>query len=639
MAGLGVSDAELYAQLEDVRQMPEDDQSAEFDEATQDLPDGHLVEYVEECVRHTDRTEDERQKLDEQLWDAHENKQREMAVKEDWQAKITTNEPFQTVTQAKMLVRKAIVDRPEWFSMTTQHKDNDFMVAKASFWEDGTRWWARKAKLHQLFPDMTEMAFAVGTSLASKAVWGTDADGAEGLRMVQIEPWKLKKDPDAISRQPQSGLYCIHQDWIDYHVLLEGEKAGNYINVRNCLHDKGDEGSTDRRQERKKRGLVDYSHKFRPQVFVREFWGGVLDHNGELVYPSVRFTVANRTVISRPVPTNFPRIRWPIHQFAALPHMRNFHGYSLIEGMLKMWKFRNNLISMTADRLSFVLNGAYEVDEGKLVNPADKELYPGCTKAKKFNAQGSAYTPIKTDTEFLPVVEKLMSLTGNLFQNGVFVTELLKGETGERSAITKGEVEIKTQQAMGVFEGIGRDVEYGAEQYIEMIQDVLTTYWDPLDTPSYLAVLGEKHARMIDQIAMVSPEDRVKAVKMDTDIEVRGVSLLFQKAEMVDHLINMVKITGDPRFANYAKDDKMIRKLADVLDSSDVIKTDDELMAELEAARAQIANNPVVNGPAPIGPSPDGQNPHLGAGGSLADKAMAAAGVPATTASQGAPNA
>lgn len=630
MASLGVSDAELWAELAGTQQLDPEERTADFEDRTQELSDGHLVEYVEECVRHTERTNGDRMKLDEQLWDAHENTQREMAVKEDWQAKITTNEPFQTVIQAKMLVRKAVVDRPDWFSMTTQHQDNPAMVAKAKFWEDAARWWVGRAKLTQLFPDMTEMSFTIGESMASKAVWTTEADGQEGLRMVQIEPWKLKRDPDAISRQPQSGLYCIHQDWIDYHVLLEGEKRGDYVNVRNCLHDKGDEGSLDRHDERRKRRLVDYSHKFRPQVFVREFWGGVLDHNGELVYPSVRFTTANRTVISRPVETNFARIRWPIHQFAALPHMRNFHGYSLIEGMLKMWKFRNNLISMTADRLSFVLNGAYEVDEGKLVNPADKELYPGCTKAKKFNAQGSAYTPIKMDTEFLPVVERLMALTGNLFQNGVFVTELLKGEIGERKDITKGEVQIKTQQAMGVFEGIGRDVEYGAEQYIEMIQDVLTTYWDPNDTPSYLEVLGQKHAQIIGEIAMLSPEQRIQAVKMDTDIEVRGVSLLFQKAEMVDHLMNMVKLTGDPRFANYAKNDVMIRKLADSLDASEVIKTDDELLAEVQQLRDQMANNPVVAGTAPTGePGTVPTNPHAGVGGSLADKAIAAAGMPA----------
>lgn len=624
----GVTDAELWAQLADLQEQPAEDQTAEFEDATQDLPDGHLVEYVEECVKQTERTDGDRMRLDEQLWDAHENIQREMAAKDDWQAKITTNEPFQTVIQAKMLVRKAVVDRPEWFTMDTPLKDDQFTVAKANFWQDSTRWWARKAKLVQLFPDMTEMAFTIGNSMATKSVWGAEADGSETLRIVKIEPWKIRRDPDAMSREPQSGLYCIHQDWIDYHVLLEGEKNGDYINVRNCLHDKGDEGTYDRRHERKKRGLVDYSHRFRPQVFVREFWGGVLDHNGELVYPSVRFTVANRTVISRPVETNFARIRWPIHQFAAVPHMRNFHGYSLIEGMLKMWKFRNNMLSMTADRMSFVLNGMYEVDEGKLVNPADKELYPGCTKAKKFNAQGSAYTQIKMDADFLQAVEQMMGLTGNLFQNGVFVTELLKGETGERKDITKGEVEIKTQQALGVFEGIGHDVEYGAEQLIEMVQDVLTTYWDPMDTPSYLDVLGEKHRGVIEQVMQMSPEQRVQYLKQDVDIEVRGVSLQFQKAEMVDRLINMVKITDSPRFVNYAKDDVLIRKLGDALDAQETIKSDEELLAELQHQQEMMANNPVVNGPAPVGPGKPGDNPHAGTAGSLADKAMAAAGIP-----------
>ena len=629
MGAFGVTDAELYAQLEDVRELDEEDREGEFEEATQALSDGHLVEYAEECVRHTDQVEGDRMKMDEQLWDAHENKMREMSEKEDWQAKITTNEPFQTATQAKMLVRKAIVDRPEWFSMTTELKDDPSVVAKTAFWQDSARYWAKKAKLTQMFPDMTEMSFAVGISMAAKAVWFADQDGNEGLRMVKIEPWKIKSDVDKISREPQSGLYCVHQEWIDYHVLLEGEKKGDYINVRNCLHDKSDEGSMDRRGERKKRGLVDYSNKFRPQVFVREFWGGVLDHNGELVYPNVRFTVANRTLISRPVETNFPKIRWPIHQFAALPHVRNFHGYSLMDGALKMWKFRNNLLSMTADKLSFLLNGCYEVDEGKLVNPADKELYPGCTKAKKPNAQGQAYVAIKMDTDFLPVVEQMMARSGNLFQNSVFVTELLKGETGERKDITKGEVEIKTQQAMGVFEGIGRDVEYGAESFIEMIQDVLTTYWDPVDSPSYLQILGEKHRPIIEQITMLSPDQRVQYMRQDTDIEVRGVSLMFRKSELIDRMMNMVKITESPRFINYAKDDVLIRKMADSLDATETIKTEDELKAEIIATREAMANNPVVNGEAPVGPTKPGQtNPHEGAGGSLAEKAMAAAGVP-----------
>lgn len=618
MAAFGMTDAELQAQIEGLLDLPDDELEALFEDETEQVSDGHLVEYVEECARHTEEVERERMKLDEQLWDAHESKMKELQLKDDWQAKITTNEPFQTVIQAKMLVRKAIVDRPDWINATTEQKENQAAMEKAAFWQDSLRWWMKRIKFTHTFPDMNEMAFAIGQSLAIKALWVTDEDGTEGLKVAKIEPWKIRRDPDAMSREPQSGLYCIHQDWVDYYTLLQGEERGYYQNVRDSLHDRGEEGTWNRQKERKKRGLVDHSNRFRPQVFVREFWGGVLDHNGEMVYPKVRFTVANRTVIARPKPVKFPRIKWPIHQFSALPHIRNFHGYSLIDGMLKMWKFRNNLLSMSADKLSFILNGAHEVDESKLVNPADKELYPGCTKVVKQGQKG-AYSPIDMGADFLPVMEKMMAVTGNLYQNGVFVTELLKGETGERTNITKGEVMIKTQQAMGVFEGIGRDVEAGGEQAVEMFQDVLTTYWDPGDSPSYLQVLGAKHQRVIDAITMMTPEQRIAFMKQETDVEIRGISIMFQKSELVDRLINMVKVTDSPRFAQYAKDDVLIRKLADAMESSEAIRSEEEMHILEEQNRQMMAlqqeqqqQDALLNGilgGAPSAPMPGGQPP------------------------------
>lgn len=609
MPAFGVTDAELQAAVAELQDLTDEELDGVFEDETQDVSDGHLVEYVEECVRHTERVDDKRMKLDEQLWSAHESEMPEMAQKDDWQAKITTNEPFQTVMQAKMLVRKAVVDKPEWFDVDTELTDNKVAVAKAAFWQDSLRWWSRRARFHQLFPDMNEMSFALGISMAMKALWKKKEDGTEGLELMLIEPWKIRRDIDAYSRDPQSGLYCIHQDWVDYHVLLQGEEAGYFQNVRGALTDKGDEGSWDRRRERKKRGLVDHSNRFRPQIFVREFWGAVLDHNGEMVYPKVRFTVANRTVISRPQRVKFPKIKWPIHQFSALPHLRNFHGYSLIEGMLKMWKFRSNILSMCADKLSHVLNGGYELDASKLQDSADTELYPGCIKRVKSGQKG-AYNLIPTDKDFLPIVEGLMNMTGNMFQNGVFVTELLKGENGTRNDITLGEVEIKTQQAMGVFEGIGHDVEYGGEQALDMIKDVLTTYWDPNDSPTYLGVLGMKHAALIEMVSTMSPDERIEAVKQETDISIQGVSVLFKKSVLIDRLINMVKLTDSPRFNLYAKDDVMIRKMADAMDVSETIRTKDEMMQQ-QLQMMGTMGMPLAPGMPPMG-MPPGQPPGTG---------------------------
>ena len=189
----GITDAELMAQIEELRDLPDEEIDQLFDEQTDELADGHLVEYLEESVKHCERTEDKRMKLDEMLWNAHEGEMPELNQKEDWQAKMTTNEPFQTVIQAKMLVRKAIVDQPEWINATTEQKDNPYAMAKADFWQDSLRWWMSRTKATHSFPDMTEMAFAIGTSLAMKGIWSKDAQGIEGLRWARLMPWARRR--------------------------------------------------------------------------------------------------------------------------------------------------------------------------------------------------------------------------------------------------------------------------------------------------------------------------------------------------------------------------------------------------------------------------------------------------------------
>ena len=77
------------------------------------------------------------------------------------------------------------------------------------------------------FTDASGMSFAVGQSLEMLPVWRP----GRGLRFVNVEPWKIHRDPDAISRQPQSGMYWIHQEYIDYWLLRKYQDDGRYMNI------------------------------------------------------------------------------------------------------------------------------------------------------------------------------------------------------------------------------------------------------------------------------------------------------------------------------------------------------------------------------------------------------------------------
>lgn len=148
-----------------------------------------------------------------------------------------------------------------------------------------------------------------------------------------------------------------------------------------------------------------------------------------------------------------------------------------------------------------------------------------------------------------------------------------------------------------------------------MVQDVLTTYWDPNDNPGYMQVLGQKHAAIIGMISMMSPEQRIEAVKMETDIEIQGVSILFKKSALIDRLVNLVKLTDSPRFIQYAKDDVMIRKVADAMDVSEAIKTEEEMMIQMQQqqmamlAQAQGMQPGAMPGADPMQAAPQGSMP------------------------------
>ena len=588
--------------MAELEAMTDEERNDLFQKESEKVSEGHLVEYVEQCVKESKDDTRARRDLDKVLWDAHETKMQEMDQKDAWQSKIVLNEPFAAVYQAKTIVRKSVSDRPDYFHVTARNTQDQLAVMKAKFWQDSLRYWGKEAGLQTLFPDMAEMAFAIGISLGAKAVWVTDSFGRDHLRFVRILPWNLHRDPDALPRDAQSGLYLVHEEWMDYHKLLEAEAQGVYQNVREAGMDNASEYSITKEEEHRRKGNLHSRHNFRKAVLVREFYGDVLDHNGELVLSKVRMVIANRTVILPPTPSPFPTLRWPIHQFSVLPSLTNFHGYSIIEGVLKMWKLRNNVLSITTDNLNFILNSAYEVDINKLIDAADTEIYPGALKYRKASASpGPAYIPIRKSGD-LKDLQVIWGLTGNQFQNGSFVTELVQGQVGGRKNITKGEVEIKTQQALGVFDSIGKDVEFGEIDQLKQMQEIIALMWDPTDHPSYRKI-AQDHSEFLAMLERMSPDERIEALALDADIKIRGVSVLLERANLLERYRDAMEVTENPRFAMYVKNEELVRRYFDALNIPDVLYSEEEIEQAEQQAQLGTQGQP--------GLEPGRQNPTL----------------------------
>lgn len=599
----GIDQTNLESALSEIAQMaPGDleDLLAEEEEKADEIPDGHLINYLEECVRESFDASKDRREKDKILWDAHETEMAEMNEKEDWQSKIVLNKPFSTVIQAKSLVRRGLMDRPEYFEMSAFDKENPTFRMKADFWDKALRYWAatKDSFVPHVLADASEMGFSVGQSMAIKILWQPDENEVYRLRLVPFGPEKSYPDPDRTPRMPWSGLYNIHEEWIDFHVLRQGELLGNYKNIDQVKIGKTQRDGAgysieDREEEKRRKGQTMVRNKFRKATLTREFWGTILDENGEIVAHSASFTVSNGVVIRRKMKPTFRRLRWPWVDFSPIPHILTFHGYGLYEGVLALWKFQNALLNLYIDNENWRINNMYEIDPSKLQDPTDDEVFPGKRWIRKIGASaGPAITPLLKAASNIADVDFLWGVITNLWENGSFVTELMKGEQGERKDITATEIQLKLQQSVGVFDSIGKDVERGGTDLLWAMKEVLTTFWDDLDRPSIRDIFGADPVYQQMLLAgFLSPEERINAMDLDCEVKVEGVSRLFEREMMIEKLRQMTMLGENPNYAPYVKHYNVVKRHADELNQSDLVKSEQEVMVDMQNRAIQERRN------------------------------------------------
>lgn len=574
--------------------------SEQIQEETNAIPDGHYVDYVDECIKESYEASKKRRDKDNILWKAHETELDSMADKEDWQSQIVLNKPFTTTIQAKSLVRRGLMERPEYFNLDPTDKENPLYLAKTKFWEKALKYWTgtREAYVPHVFADAAEMGFAVGQSMSIKILWKPDQNGVFRLYLVPVEPWKTYPDPDRQPRMSWSGLYNIHEEWVDYYQLKEMELLGHYQNIDQVKMGRSSKsgdgyGYEDKEEERKKKGQEHARNRYRKAVLIREFWGTILDENGDVLMPNASYTVCNGVIIRPPRPNPFSRLKWPWVDFSPIPHLLNFHGYGIYETVLSVWQFQNALMNLYIDNENWRINNMYEMAPDKLEDPSDDEIYPGKIIRKKAGVDGPALTPVSKAQSNLQDVQFMWSMATNLWENGSFITELLKGEQGERKKITATEIQLKLQQSIGVFDSIGKDVERGGTELMWGIKEVLTTFWDDLDRVGMKDIFGQDpFYQQLMMSGMLSPQARMETMNLDCEVKISGVSKLFDRANIIEKLKSLAMFSASPQYGPYAKHAKIIRRFAEELNQSDLVKSEEEIQKEnmMKSRQAGVQN-------------------------------------------------
>lgn len=491
---------------------------------------GHFVDFCYDCIKTSvNAMKTIRQIQKECLAVYHEDQPPNYAKKEKWQSKTIVPKPFETVIFAMAAVRKSFT--PDFLSI---EKEKDKIVA--DFWERLMKHHLGEscANFPVHFTDATGMGFAVGQSMEMIPVWRR----GRGLQYVLVEPWKIHRDPDALPRKPHSGMYWIHQEYVDFYMLKEAQERGKYINIDKVesFHNETSSENPDVSKfeiEQRKTMLWARSH-YRKYSLTSEYWGTVLGPKGELLLPNATFTISGNQVISPPKQSPFKTMRWPGVSFSPLPHFLRYDGRGLLQGVRSLWYMINSLLCLHNDYLNWVVNPMTEINVQGLVDQDDIDIVPGKPWLVKETLNGQAIVRTvergRTTNEILPNLQ----YADQNFQRGTFVTDAVQGLPGWRKEITARESSQNLDQSMGPFALMGFNIEDGAIQAVRAGAEVIEA------NAGYDDLLDEFSEQEMEEYIDPNSPTGIRLPEMNGSFHISGLSAVLKDAEVMKVITEVI---------------------------------------------------------------------------------------------------
>jgi len=541
----------------------------------------HFAAYLQDCVNQSVRANTEIRKTQAHCYRVYlENEPVNYARKDYWQSRIVVPKPFGTVQYGASAIKRAFSP-----NFLTIHDAKSKIAEK--FWQKilDTQLNAMHAKFVQRFVDATTMALAVGISQEVIPRWIPGA----GLQFSLVEPWKIHRDPDAASRDAQSGLYWIHQEWLDWHVLLAAEKAGKYQNVRRVYAQETEDTNNPWMTQEAiaaRKGMIWERSNYRPMILTSEFWGTVLSPKGEMLLPNARFTTAAGRVIEPPTTTPYKKLRWPGMAFSPLPDLLKFNGRGLLEGILTLWEAMCNLMCLHQDALQWQVNPMTEINVDALVDPADTESWPGKEYLVKDTVSGQqAVREVRRVSKTNEILANMQYHDQN-YQRGSFVSDAVQGLPGYRKDMTYREAAMNLDQALGIYSLMGENIEAGAIDIVSAGCEFIRLYatWQDLTDIFTREELDEFGIHPAQESEPASPAGIAGIPEISGTFHISGIQALMKENEALTNLKSVViPLSQSPRYAPYVRPSSVLKSLeirTNLIDEKLFVSEEEAMMIE-----------------------------------------------------------
>ena len=409
--------------------------------------------FIQACKQEAESAFSDKRKAWTGLWDMYRCSQ-DNSKKDAWQSKAFAPKVFMAVTRMAALIKKAVLNTPELFTIAAPMgvEAPPELIADA----DGrVKEVIEESNFADVIGEACIPAFLCGVGVV-KATWEGEPSYESVIPdNVFVDPyWQpySKKPPRYLIERSETDLASLKG-----MARKVNEGAGQPVfdveAIKGLSGTGNGEGSSD---EKTRKGLSDFSPATK-RVELLIFWGDIVDSDkDDTVEPRQLVILANGTVVRREP--------WPVERhpyFFLVPLVfpgRGGVGNSTVEPMVRLQITYNNLMNLAIDNANWLVNNMWECDVSAMHSSqtaADlTRVYPG--KVIKRQGQNPVLTPVQSVNTLQYSLPLLQEIDRNL-QDGSAVNEWISPSPG--NAKTATENEIKYNQTQGFFDVIARDIE------------------------------------------------------------------------------------------------------------------------------------------------------------------------------------
>lgn len=426
-----------------------------------------------------------------------------------------------------------------------------------------------------------------------------DMTVSEELVMEEGKVWRLLVElvrPDDYFPDPTGrGLYEVHRTRKDLYQVIEAAEAGEYDleAVKELVTSYVDaEVDTDMARETDQRQTI--RPDFRKEIEIMEFWGTILDSDGNVVHRNCRCAVANNQfLIRRPEPNPYWHQESPFVSTALLRVPFSTFHKALFDYAVRINLSMNELYNLILDGAIGSVWGNKQVKMSRVENSIDFE--DGIPQGSTFiisdeHPDGLPVMMNVKSGEVPPEALQVYNLQDREFASATMLSDTARGMT-PRKEVSATAVASADQSSSMFFDSVIADLESGIRKVLRLAWLTMLQNCDDWNAEDVAGCIGEQTAKFL---AQMSPAKRYKTYAQGARFRVSGLSSMlartreFQKIMSVNGVLAQSPILSQTFMQEFSPKKMVYQILKAVNIDPDDLKITEEEKASLDQRIAQL---------------------------------------------------